>query len=75
MSDPSAAFTARCDGCADDAEWTTVHRGGRNVTTVTCARCGTAEFHGATVVPLSPSPAPLPAAYPTAAHARGRASA
>lgn len=58
MSDPTAAFTARCDGCADDAEWITVYCGGRNVTTVTCPRCGTAEFHGASVVPLPPAPCP-----------------
>ena len=72
MSDPTAAFTARCDGCADDAEWTTVYRGGRNVTTVSRPQCGTAEFHGASVVPLPP--APTPAAYPVAL-ALGRASA
>jgi endogenous inhibitor of DNA gyrase (YacG/DUF329 family) len=72
MSDPTAAYTARCDTCAGDAEWTTVLRCGRNFTTVTCPRCGTAEFHGATVVPLPPGP--VPAAYPTA-DAWGRASA
>ena len=71
MSDPTAAFTARCDGCADDAEWTTVFRSGRNVTTVTCARCGTAEFHGASVVPLPAAPVPAP--YATAQPSRASA--
>jgi hypothetical protein len=67
MTEPMAVpFTARCDGCSGDAEWTTVHRGGRNVTTVACPQCGTAEHTGPSVVASAAPHAPAPAVMTTA---------
>ena len=53
MSDSCVVtYTADCDDCGCDAEWTAIQRPAGNSLSVSCARCGKADRPVADVVPL-----------------------
>ena len=78
MSDACVVtYTADCDDCGCDAEWTAIQRPAGNSLSVSCARCGKADRPVADVVPLPPAALPMlpmPAAPPLVALWGGPAS-